>query len=153
MAQKQLIGEILATAPTLSSLKKQVEYLQSQKSLALVHILALALDPRARFDLPKGPTPVVPKEFGTGVTLYQTFKQMYVYLEPPKEGEQPFANGGHVSQERKQILWQKMMEQLPKVDREAIDAIKDKQLPFGLKEVPVVKAFPELDFPKPKKSK
>jgi hypothetical protein len=146
MARRHLIGEILNTAGGLPNLRKQVAYLQEQRTLALIHILALCLDPRARFDLPKGETPVTPDEYGTGVTLYQTFKQLYIYLEPPKEGEQPFPNGGHVPQAKKIDLWQKMMKQLPELDRQALDSIKDKKLPFLLKETPVIKAFPELDF-------
>lgn len=148
MARKMLIGEVLNTAGGLPSLKKQVAFLQEQKTLALVHVLALCLDPRARFDLPKGETVVTPNEHGTGVTLYQVFKQLYIYLEAPREGEEPFPNGGHVPQDKKQQLWMKMMRDLPELDRQAIDSIKDKQLPFLLKEVPVVKAFPELDFSK-----
>lgn len=152
MARKMLIGEILNTAAGLPSLKKQVEFLQSQRTLALIHILALCLDPRARFDLPRGETKVKAELYDTGTTLYQVFKQLYAYLEPPREGEEPFQNGGHVSQEKKQKLWIDMMRQLPDLDRQAIDSIKDKQLPFLLKITPVVKAFPELDFASAKES-
>lgn len=148
MARKMLIGEILNTAAGLPSLKKQVAFLQEQRTLALIHILALALDPRARFDLPQGETIVSAAQYDTGVTLYQVFKQLYVYLEPPREGEEPFANGGHLTQDKKQKLWGDMMRQLPELDRQAIDEIKDGKLPFCLKETPVVKAFPELDFSK-----
>lgn len=146
MARKMLIGEVINTAAGLGSLKKQVAFLQEQKTLALVHTLALCLDPRARFDLPDGETPVTPAQYDTGVTLYQTFKQLYVYLNAPKEGEQPFPNGGHISRARKEELWMDMMKQLPALDRQCVDEIKDKKLPFGLKEAPVLYAFPELDF-------
>ncbi len=146
MARRMLIGEILNTAAGLPSLKKQVAFLQEQRTLAIIHILALCLDPRARFDLPEGDTPVTPDEYGTGVTLYQTFKQLYVYLHPPREDEQPFPNGGHLTAAKKQELWMRMMKALPELDRQTIDSIKDKKLPFCLKETPVIKAYPELDF-------
>lgn len=146
MARKATIGEILNTAAGLPSLKKQVAYLQEQKTLALIHVLALCLDPRARFDLPRGETVVTPDPYGDVTTLYQTFKQLYIYLEPPREGEEPFANGAHVPQEKKLQLWLKMMKHLTELDRQVMDSIKDKQLPFLLKITPVIKAFPELDF-------
>lgn len=142
--RKLAIGEILNKAGGLPTLKKQVEFLQEQRSPALIHLLALCLDPRARFDLPDGPTPVDPKEQQTD--LYQEAKRLYIYLKPPLPGEAPFQHGGHVSQIKKETLWMQLLAALSPNDRETLDAIKDKKLPFCLKEAPVVKAFPELDF-------
>lgn len=132
------ISEILEKASKMKKKDEKINFLRENDSVALRTIVAFALHPNVKIQLPEGPVPYRPADLADenyGM-LYGQVNKLYLYCEGGDE---------RISQKKRELLFVQMMESIHPKDAELMAAAKDKKLPYkGLTKDVIEKAFPGL---------
>jgi hypothetical protein len=130
------LGEIFYRVSKASSENEQIEILRKNFSDGLKTILQYALDPNIKWLLPTGAPPYKPCTFlDQESLLYQNTRKLYLFVE-----------GGNPSlkKTKRESIYIGLLESVAPKDAELLVAIKDKQLPYGVKKDLIFKSFPGM---------
>ena len=130
------VAEILEKAGKLKSRKEKIEYLQQNKSVALLKVLGYCFHPSVNWELPEGVPPYKPNNLeDLEHVFYAEERKLYLFLE----GGNP-----NLKQVRREQLFIEMLESVAPADAKLLCSIKDKKMPIkGITYKLVQEAFPE----------
>jgi hypothetical protein len=129
--------EILEKTSTLSTKAEKIEYLRKNWSVGLGIVLKMAFDKNLKWALPDGAPPYRPSlvDDSEGM-LYNEVKRLYLFHE---------GGNTNLTQKRRELLFQQLLESVDKDDALLIVGVKDKKLPFkGITYKLIEEAYPGL---------
>lgn len=132
------ISDVLIQIEGIEAEKDRVAFLKSLQPRYAVPIKAILkhmFDPKIEFALPEGAPPYESKD-EEPQALFADIRKFYLYTK-----------GGHptLTQGKREVLFQQMLEAMPKGDAELVIAMKEKRSPYkGLTRQVARKAWPDL---------
>jgi hypothetical protein len=142
------IGEILRAVSQQKTKQGKLELLQHSETMSpeIASYLRHVFDPNLKFLIPEGeikytPNKNVNQEEGKGA-FFHHIRRLYLFLEGCPTQLTP---------EHRMKLFVNMLESIDPLDAEAVVAMKDKKLPYGIPKKLIEEAYPNF-LPKEKAS-
>lgn len=134
MPKPLLISEILEKTSKMKTQKEKVEYLQTHAdNQILLNIFRMAWNDNIQFSLPEGAPPYNTSERPSS-NLYNVNKHLGHFLANSK-----------TPQLKKEVLFVRLLENMPEAEAKILLAVKDKKQPYkGITKTVVKKAFPSI---------
>lgn len=143
---RRSLHEILEEANSAKTKDQKIAVLRHYDHAALRMMLAILLDARVEFDLPKGPPPYKQTEaLDQEDMLYGEMRRMYLFLKQPNPVFPWSAAAASMAPDQRQRLFVQLLEHLPKGDVGLLLAAKDKKNPYKTITAKLVtEAFPNM---------
>ncbi len=137
------ISEVLTEASSVAAKEKRVAILHKHDHPALRIFLAIALNPSVKWDLPEEDPIYNENElpYDQEGVLYNEIRKFYLYLKPNHLFTEYNPN---LTQEKRQLLFIQLLEQVGREDAKLLLSARRKKLPMKLSKECIEEAFPGL---------
>lgn len=135
------ISSIIAEAASRAKKEKRIEVLRKYDHPALRIVLALALNPNVKWDLPEGDPVFVPNELAHDQegALYNEVRKLYLFLQPNHLFREYNPN---LTTQKRGNLFIQFLETIDAEDARLMVAASHKKLPVKLSAETIEEAFP-----------